>query len=70
MVSKIFLYIFFGLVCSQLRAQTAAGGYNIVWDKPSANASESMPCGGGDIGMNVWVEQGDLLIYVARSGFS
>lgn len=27
-----------------------------------------MPCGGGDIGMNVWVENSDLLIYVARSG--
>ncbi len=27
-----------------------------------------MPCGGGDIGMNVWVENGELLIYVARSG--
>lgn len=27
-----------------------------------------MPCGGGDIGLNVWVENGDLLIYFARSG--
>jgi len=27
-----------------------------------------MPCGGGDIGMNVWVENGDILIYLARSG--
>ncbi|GAB3688746.1 DUF5703 domain-containing protein [Spirosoma flavus] len=27
-----------------------------------------MPCGGGDIGLNVWVEKGDLLIYVSRSG--
>ncbi len=27
-----------------------------------------MPCGGGDIGMNVWVENGELFIYVARSG--
>jgi len=27
-----------------------------------------MPCGGGDIGLNVWVEQGDLLFYIARSG--
>ncbi|GAB2823791.1 DUF5703 domain-containing protein [Ferruginibacter profundus] len=27
-----------------------------------------MPCGGGDIGMNVWVENGDVLIYVAKSG--
>ena len=27
-----------------------------------------MPCGGGDIGMNVWVEKGDLLVYFSRSG--
>jgi len=27
-----------------------------------------MPCGGGDIGLNVWVETGDLLFYFARSG--
>jgi hypothetical protein len=27
-----------------------------------------MPCGGGDIGMNVWVEQGDILFYLSRSG--
>ena len=41
---------------------------NVVWSSPSANALESMPCGGGDIGLNVWVEHGDLLIYLARSG--
>lgn len=39
-----------------------------VWTSPSENSSESMPCGGGDIGMNVWVEKGDLLFYVSRSG--
>ena len=38
------------------------------WRSQSRNSSESMPCGGGDIGMNVWVEQGDVLFYVARSG--
>ncbi|RKR84318.1 hypothetical protein BDD43_4552 [Mucilaginibacter gracilis] len=27
-----------------------------------------MPCGGGDIGLNVWVENGDLLMYFSRSG--
>jgi hypothetical protein len=27
-----------------------------------------MPCGGGDIGLNVWVEKGELLFYIARSG--
>ncbi|KAA6340110.1 hypothetical protein EZS27_012008 [termite gut metagenome] len=42
--------------------------YNVVWDKQSINSSESMPCGGGDIGMNVWVENDDILFYFSRSG--
>ena len=41
---------------------------DIVWNAPSRNSSESMPCGGGDIGMNVWVENGDILFYLSRSG--
>ncbi|MCX7048378.1 MAG: DUF5703 domain-containing protein, partial [Candidatus Sumerlaeota bacterium] len=44
------------------------GQYNVVWTTQSKNSSESMPCGGGDIGMNVWIEQGDLLFYMQRSG--
>ena len=39
-----------------------------VWTTPSRNSSESMPCGGHDVGMNVWVENGDVLFYVSRSG--
>lgn len=39
-----------------------------VWTSASKNSSESMPCGGGSIGMNVWVEDGDILFYVCRSG--
>ncbi|MBN1414732.1 MAG: hypothetical protein JW973_06505 [Bacteroidales bacterium] len=27
-----------------------------------------MPCGGYDIGLNVWVENGELLFYICRSG--
>ncbi len=27
-----------------------------------------MPCGGGDIGCNVWVEDGDVLMYFSQSG--
>jgi hypothetical protein len=27
-----------------------------------------MPCGGGDIGLNVWAENGDILFYISRSG--
>ncbi len=42
--------------------------YNVVWNSQSKNAGESMPCGGGDIGLNVWVENGDLMIYAAKSG--
>lgn len=42
--------------------------YNIAWDSPSRNASGSMPVGGGDLGLNVWVEDGDLLFYLQRSG--
>ncbi len=42
--------------------------YNPVWTEQSKDASESMPCGGGDIGMNVWVENNEVLFYVSRSG--
>jgi len=42
--------------------------YNIVWDAQSENSSESMPVVGGDIACNVWVENGDLLFYMSRSG--
>jgi len=44
------------------------GQYNVVWHSQSKDASESMPCGGGDIGLNVWVEDGDVLFYMQRSG--
>ena len=42
--------------------------YNVVWTTQSQNSSESMPCGGGDIGLNVWVEKGEILFYLSRSG--
>jgi hypothetical protein len=42
--------------------------YNPVWESPSQNASESLPLGGGDVGMNVWVEDGAVYFYFSRSG--
>lgn len=27
-----------------------------------------MPCGGGDVGLNVWVEKGEIFCYISRSG--
>jgi hypothetical protein len=56
------------VVFVRITAQQPLSNYNVVWNSQSKNSSESMPCGGGDIGMNVWVENGDVLIYVARSG--
>ncbi len=45
-----------------------AGPADYTWTTQSKNSSESMPCGGGDIGLNVWVENGQLLFYISRSG--
>ncbi|MBP7374699.1 MAG: hypothetical protein KA876_06405, partial [Prevotella sp.] len=41
---------------------------DVVWHSQSKNSSESMPVGGGSIGMNVWVENGDIYFYLCRSG--
>ena len=39
-----------------------------IWTTPSLNSAGSMPCGGHDVGMNVWVENGDILFYASKSG--
>ena len=44
--------------------------YNVIWDKPAANAGEdaSMPIGNGDIGMNVSVEaNGDVVLLLSKT---
>ena len=52
-----------GSVCAA-DDQAWLAGYDIVWDSQSADARASMPCGGGgNIGLNVWVEKDELLIY-------
>jgi hypothetical protein len=50
------------------QANTTLDQYNVVWNSQSKNSGESMPCGGGNIGLNVWVENGDILCYLSRSG--
>ena len=42
--------------------------HNIVWTAPSKHSGESMPVGGGQSGLNVWVENGDVLFYIGQSG--
>ncbi|MEG1586977.1 MAG: DUF5703 domain-containing protein [Bacteroidales bacterium] len=41
--------------------------YKIEWRQQSENSSGSMPCGGGDVGLNVWTENNDVLFYISRS---
>ena len=57
-----------GMAASVFSQSPDLTSQNVIWDKQSRNSGESMPCGGGDIGLNVWVENGELLFYLSRSG--
>lgn len=63
--AHIFLFLFTALLWGQA---PVLEDYNPVWTVQSSNASESMPLGGGDIGLNVWVENDALYFYISRSG--
>lgn len=72
---RIFLYcivcylIHFNLGCTpENESVRLPDSYNIVWDHQSKNSSGSMPLVGGDLGCNVWVENGNILIYAQKSG--
>ncbi len=42
--------------------------YDVVWETPSADCHGSMPLGNGDIGLNLWVEEGgDLRFYISKT---
>lgn len=65
---RLVLIVLFALNVQLAFSQSELDRYNILWTTQSKNSGESMPCGGGDIGLNVWVENGELLIYAAKSG--
>lgn len=76
-MSNYYRYAVFAILCclfafgAEMAGAQAAGfpdQYNIVWNSQSKNSGESMPVGGHDIGLNVWVEDGDILFYVGQSG--
>ena len=56
------------LLISSFLSPLFATEKSLVWTAPSHNSAGSMPCGGGDIGLNIWVENGDLIFYLSRSG--
>ncbi len=66
-VSFIILFVCIAAQFSSAQSNLLKSNH-IRWDSPSNNAGESMPLVGGDIGCNVWVENGDILVYVQRSG--
>ncbi len=39
--------------------------YNVSWTEPSTKALHSMPCGGGNVALNVWTTKESLLFYIA-----
>lgn len=43
-------------------------GHPYITHYGNIGSAGSMPCGGHDVGMNVWVEEGDLFFYFDRSG--
>lgn len=63
-----FLFVCIPLLCFSQLQGNRMDIYNLVWTSQSAGSHESMPCGGGDIGLNVWAENNDILFYVSRSG--
>ncbi|WMI66229.1 DUF5703 domain-containing protein [Aestuariibaculum sp. YM273] len=68
-MKKLVLHIFLFTALFSVKAQIPTlENYNQVWTTQSKNTSESMPLGGGDIGVNVWVEQGNLYFYFSKSG--
>ena len=38
--------------------------YTIEWDSQSSSSAGSMPLGGGELGLNVWAENADVLFYI------
>jgi hypothetical protein len=69
-MKNILLLIFtIGITTINLGAQNnELSQCNVLWTAQSKNSSESMPCGGGDIGLNVWVEKGEIIFYLSKSG--
>ena len=55
--------------CGKKEGKMELERYNVVWGSQSRNSGESMPCGGYDIGANVWVEENELYLYIDRSGY-
>lgn len=50
-----------------LKSENYIDAYNIVWYTPSKDVTESMPVGGGNLQLNAWSENGDILFYIGST---
>jgi alpha-L-fucosidase 2 len=47
---------------------SALAQYDVVWKSPGRDSRDSMPLGNGDIGLNLWVEEGGgVLFYISKT---
>lgn len=63
------MLVFVGLWLNRSGAQSFDWkDYHVLWTSQSQSSAESMPMGGGDIGLNVWAEHGDIFLYLGKTG--
>lgn len=65
---RYILIILFIVLQTGIAGLKASNDITYSWYSQSNNSSESMPVGGGDIGLTVWVENNELLFYMQQSG--
>ncbi len=69
----LILLMAFGLLDSvyasgkELSPEAIMKGYRVAWSSPSVNSHGSMPVGGGNLQLNVWREQNDILFYLGST---
>ncbi len=66
-MKKIIGAIIMAVVLASTLHAASVSDYNVVWETQSKNSTESMPLAGGMLGLNVWVEKGDLLFMMAST---
>ncbi len=66
--SFLLLTLLLQIAIPQENANQMLKKYNPLWRSQSKDSSGSMPVGGHDIGLNVWVEKNELLFYMMQSG--
>lgn len=53
--------------CLKEKGREVLACYNVEWSMPSDNATGSMPVGGGNLQLNAWRENDDLLFYLGST---